>query len=286
MKMSTNENRLKINLATLIAISIAAWAMVNILHEIVGHAGVALIVGIPVKAVSTSTAYLFIDWDQFIRENGLNPIRLFTLGGTIVNILTGALALLALKWKKSMKTATGYFLWLFASFSLVVVAMNMVTNTLMGFGDWTDFLSTLEQTNIWKIVIIVVGLILTLTGYILSLRLWVPNMKGHRLILMKITIIPVVTLIVIQTLSLINSPFAGLPPEVNPIMASLFLYIHFILWIIVINLIPKPRSTDDLGTIELPRSNIWLISGSVVFLFFILVLGPGIGSFLGDPRLR
>ncbi|MCJ7694546.1 MAG: hypothetical protein MUO40_03890 [Anaerolineaceae bacterium] len=284
--MSKNKNRIQINLPTLIAISIVAWALVDILHEIIGHAGAAFIMGIPVKAVSTSTAYIIVNWDQFIGEHGLNPIRLFTLGGTIVNIVTGALALLALKWKKAMSSTLCYFLWLFASFSMIIVAMNMVTNTLLGFGDWAVFISTLEQENVWKIIIIVVGLLLTVTGYILSLRQWVPNMKGHRLTLLKITAIPVVTVIAVQTLSLIKSPFAALPPESNHILASFFAYIHFILWVIVVNLIPGPRSIDNLEAIRLPPSNFWLVLGLIVFIVFILVLGPGIGSFVGDPRLR
>lgn len=283
--MSTYESSIKIHLPTLIAISIIAWAMVDIMHEIVGHAGAAIIMGIPVKAVSTTTAYIYVNWEQFLTEHGLNPIRLFTLGGTIVNIVTGALALLALKWKKATNSAIGYFLWLFATFSMIIVAMNMVTNTLMGFGDWTEFISTMEQENIWKTIIIMVGLVLMVTGYVLSLRQWVPSMKGHRLTLLKITAIPVATMIVVQTLSLIKSPFATLPPESNHILASSFAYIHFILWVIVVNLIPGPHSTDNLDAVRLPRSNVWLVLGFIVFIFFILVLGPGIGSFVGDPRL-
>jgi hypothetical protein len=283
--MSTYENRIKIHMPTLIAISIIAWVLVDILHEIVGHAGAAILVGLPVKAVSTSAAYVHVDWKQFMTEHGLNQIRLFTLGGTIVNIVTGTLALLALKWKKAMKPTMGYFLWLLATFSMIIVAMNMVTNTLLGFGDWTDFISTLEQENNWKTIIIVVGLVIMVTGYVLSLRQWLPSMKGQRLTLLKITTIPVVTMIAVQTLSLIKSPFATLPPESNPILASAFAYIHFILWVIVVNLFPGSRLTDHLDAIRLPRSNVWLVLGLIVFIFFILILGPGIGSFVGDPRL-
>ncbi|MBE0684474.1 MAG: hypothetical protein IH585_00585 [Anaerolineaceae bacterium] len=235
--------------------------------------------------MSTSTAYLYVDCEQFISEHGLNHIRLFTLGGTIVNIVTGALALMALKWKKEMNPAICYFLWLFASFSMIIVAINMVTNTLLGFGDWTVFISTLEHENIWETIIIAVGLVLMVTGYTLSLRQWLPSMEGHRLILLKITAIPVATMIAVQTLSLINSPFASLPPESNHILASTFAYIHFILWVIVVNLIPRPHSNDNLDSIRLPRSNIWLILGFIIFIFFTLVQGPGIGSFVGDPRL-
>ncbi len=283
--MSTYENSMKIHIPTLIAISIIAWALVDIMHEIVGHAGAAIMMGIPVKAVSTSTAYLYVDWKQFITDHGLNPMRLVILGGTIINIVTGALALLALKWKKAMNKAICYFLWLFATFSTIIIAMNMVTNTLMGFGDWTEFISTLEHESIWKTIIIVTGLVIIVTGYVLSLRQWVPSMKGHRLTLLKITAIPVVTMIAVQTLSLIKSPFATLPPESNHILASSFAYIHFILWVIVVNLIPGPNSTDNVDAVRLPRSNVWLVLGFIVFIFFILVLGPGIGSFVGDPRL-
>lgn len=283
--MSTYENRLKINIPTLIAISIIAWVLVNILHEIIGHAGAALIVGIPVKAVSTFTAYLDVDWDQFIAEHGFTPIRFVILGGTIVNIVTGALALLALKWRKAMNTAICYFLWLFTTFSIIIVAMNMVTNTLFGFGDWTEFISTLEQQNIWKIIIIGIGLVLMISGYVLSLRQWIPRMKGHRLTLLKITGIPVATMIVVQTLSLVRNPFTTLPPESSPYLASALAYIHFILWVVVVNLIPLPRSNDSMDSIQLPRSNVWLILGFIVLILFVLVLGPGIGSFVGDPRL-
>ena len=107
--MSTYENRMKIHMPTLIAISIIAWVLVDIMHEIVGHAGAAIIMGVPVKAVSTSTVYLYVDWEQFITDHGLNPIRLFTLGGTIVNIVTGALALLALKWNSWTRLAREFY---------------------------------------------------------------------------------------------------------------------------------------------------------------------------------
>ena len=142
--------------------------------------------------------------------------------------------------EESNESSHSYFLWLFATFSTIIVAMNMVTNTLLGFGDWTDFIIYSGSENIWKTIIIVVGLVLMVTGYILSLRRWLPGMKGHRLTLLKITAIPVVTMIAVQTLSLIKSPFATLPPESNHILASTLAYIHFILWVIMVNPIPGP----------------------------------------------
>ena len=283
--MSTTEPRTKIDVPTLIAVSTVAWALVNILHEIVGHGGACIIVGVPVEAASTTTIYMNVDWGQLVAEHGQNPLRLVAAGGTMANVVTGAVALWALARKKVTSMATRCFLWLFATFSMIVVAMNMVTNPLLGFGDWTDLLSSVESRHVGKAAIVGAGLVLTLTGYVLSLRLWMPPTKGHRLALLRITAIPVVTLIIVQTLSLARSPFAALPPQNNHLLSSVFLYIHFMLWATAVNLIPQPRSSDVTEALRLPRSHAWLALGLVVFVFFVLVLGPGIGRFAGDPRL-
>jgi hypothetical protein len=52
-----------------------------------------------------------------------------------------------------------------------------------------------------------------------------------------------------------------------------------------VNLIPVPRSTAPVDSIALPRSKAWLAIGLVVAVFFIGVLGPGLGPLEADPRL-
>jgi len=283
--MAANEKRSIVHIPTLTAISLVAWALVDVLHEIVGHAGASILIGLPVKAVSTTTAYIDFNWDQLVAERGLSPIRVMVAAGTVINLITGALALLALQWKKVTGTGTRYFLWLFATFSLVIVTMNLVTNPLLGFGDWTDFLSGLEPKSIWKTVVVGTGLMLMVAGYVLTLRLWMPRLKGQRFTLIKVTVLPVITMIVVQTMSLVKSPFAALPPERNHLLASVFAYIHLVLWAVVVNLVPEPRSSDSVDAIRLPGSNTWLALGLVVLVLYVIVLGPGIGSFAGDPRL-
>ena len=60
--MNNERKQVSIDVLTLAAISIVAWALVVIMHEIVGHAGFAAIMGIPVRAVSTTT--VFLEWDK------------------------------------------------------------------------------------------------------------------------------------------------------------------------------------------------------------------------------
>lgn len=278
--MNGERKRLEIDIPTLVAISIMAWFLVNVLHEIVGHAGSAALLGISVRAVSTTTAYL--EWDQV---PSVGAYRTILATGTLVNFISGALALLVLGLRRQMNSAPRYFLWLFATFSFIIVTLNLVSAPLIGGGDWMEVIRQLEPRELWMRIIIGVGVIITIIGYVIPLRIWMPDLKGNRGVQFKITVIPVVTLIVVQSLSLIGSPFASLPPASNHLLASTFSYFHFILWAILVNVLPVPRSRNPFESIRLPRSNVALVLGLVVALFFIAVLGPGLGPLEEDPRL-
>ena len=274
------KKNIEIDLLTLIAISITAWSLANILHEVVGHAGSAALLGIPVRAVSTTTMY--IEWDQ-IRSVGED--RIINAAGVGMNFLSGIIALLYLRLIKVTHSSTRYFLWLFSSISFTIVTMNLISASLIGEGDWAVFIREFERRDLWKAGIIVVGFILAIPGYFLPLRFWMPNLKGNRKVLLKITVIPVITIIVVQTLSLIGSPFSNLPPENNHLIASVFAYFHFVLWAILVNILPMHRSKNSVESIHLPRSNVFLGIGLMIGIIFIAVLGPGLGPLDEDPRL-
>ncbi len=278
--MNSEGKRLEIDIPTLVAISIVAWVFANVLHEIVGHAGSAALLGIPVRAVSTTTAYL--EWDQV---PSVGAYRTFHAAATLVNLISGALALLVLGLRRQANSAARCFLWLFATFSFIIVAFNLVSAPLIGGGDWTEFTTQLEPRGLWIAVIIGVGVIITVIGYVIPLRIWMPDLKENRGAQFKVTVIPVVTLIVVQSLSLIGSPFASLPPASNHLLASMFAYFHFILWAILVNVLPVPRSRSPVESIRLPRSYVSLAFGLAVSLFFVFVLGPGLGPLEEDPRL-
>lgn len=282
--MSANKKNVRIDLPTLIAVSILAWVLVDVLHEIGGHAGAAVWLGFPVRAVSTTTVYVDVAWPKIIESQGFGPSRFYLAAGTVVNILSGAFALCILRWYTGTRAAR-YFLWLVATFSAVIVTMNLVSAPLVGVGDWSEFLHGLEPRGRWKAGIIGSGLVLAGVGYALPLHLWMPRLSGRRRVLLTVTVIPVATALLVQTLSLVKSPFAALPPGSNHLLASVFAYIHFVLWAILVNLCPVPRATAEVGTIALPRSRFWLVLGSMALVAFALVLGPGLGSFAGDPRL-
>jgi len=271
---------IQIDLLTLIAISIIAFSLAIFLHEVVGHAGSTAILGIPVRAVSTTTMY--IEWDQ-IKTVGEN--RIIHAAGAGMNLVTGIIALLFLRSPKVNDAASRYFLWLFSTISFIFVALNLISAPLIGGGDFTVFIQEFGNNALWKGIIIGAGVIITIPGYALPLRFWMPDLRGNRKTLLKITVIPVLTFIIVQTLSLIGSPFSRLPPEYNHLLASAFAYLHLILWAILVNILPVPRSTHPTESIRLPRSNVYLGIGFLVGIIFIAVLGPGLGPLDQDPRL-
>jgi hypothetical protein len=231
------------------------------------------LLGIPVKAVSTTTAS--IEWDQV---TSIGAYRTIMAAGTIMNLMGGAAALILLRLLKHTSSATRYFLWLFATFSFIIVAMNLVSGMFIGVGDWTEVTRELEPRGLWKAIIIGVEVVLTILGFILPLRLWMPELRENRRALLTITVIPVVTLIVVQSLSLIGSPFVRLPSGASHLLACVFAYLHFIFWAILVNALPMIRSKNPAESIRLTPSYLWLASGLVFALFYLVVLGSGLGS--------
>ncbi len=271
---------IEIDTPTLVIISAMAWVTANVFHEILGHAGAAVVLGIPVRAISTTTA--FVEWDAI---ESMTQDRIINAAATPVNILTGALALLALRWLKGASVPTRYFLWLFATVSFTMATWNMVTLPLLGAGDWGEVVQSLGHTGLWTAGVVAVGIVLAVLGFRLPLRLFLPDLSDKSAVRHKIIFVPVTTMIVVQTLSVALSPFATAPADQNHLLASVFAYVHLVIWAFLANRGTGPRSTRQPGTIALERSTNWLVAGIVVVIVFIAVLGPGVGPLEDDPRL-
>ncbi len=276
----------KINFPTLIAISALSWILVNITHEILGHALFGIVSGLKLNAVSTSTAYFNIDWNDYINQHGYTTMRLLLSGGVLMNFVTGVIALLILRFKKSVSFQMRLFLWLLSSFSLIIIVMNFISVTLIGGGDLPQIINTFKNQANLKIIVLIIGIITMVAGYVIIQKNFMPKIKGHRSILLTITLVPVITAITIQTLSLLKSPFAYLPASQNHLLASVLLYFHFLLWAFFVNIIPLSNKKISIETIITEKSIIWIPVSLVMVVFYIFILGPGIGSFEGHSSLN
>jgi hypothetical protein len=274
------------NLPTLIAISALSWILVNITHEFFGHAVFGIVSGLKLNAVSTSTAFFNIDWNSNINQHGYTTLRLFLLGGVLMNFVTGITALLILRFNKSLSSQMYLFLWLFSSFSFIIIVMNCISVTLIGSGDLPQIISTFKNQENLKIIVLIIGFITMIAGYMIIQKSFMPEIKGHRSVLISITLIPVITAIIIQTLSLLKSPFAYLPPSQNHLLASVLVYFHFLFWALIVNIIPLSSKKNSLEKIITEKSIIWITISLIMVVFYIFILGPGIGSFEGHSSLN
>lgn len=141
-----------VDVPTLVAVSTVAWAMANMLHEIVGHAGAALMFGIPVRAISTTTAYIEVDQIQSATQE-----RIILMAATPVNLVTGALALWGLHRLTRSSPPLRYFLWLFSVFSFTIATWNLVSLPILGAGDWGDVANGLDAPGLWTALVLAIG---------------------------------------------------------------------------------------------------------------------------------
>ena len=276
----------KVNIPTLIAISALSWILVNITHEFLGHAVFGILSGLKLNAVSTSTAFFNMDWNEYINQHGYTTLRLYLLGGVLMNFVTGVIALLILKLYKSLSSQMHLFLWLFSSFSFIIIVMNFITVTFIGGGDLPQIINTFENQESLRTIVLIIGFIIMIAGYMIIQKNFMPEIKGHRSVLILITLIPVITAIIIQTLSLLKSPFAYLPPSQNHLLASVLAYFHFLLWALIVNIIPLTSKKNSIEKVVVEKSIIWITISLIFIIFYIFILGPGIGSFEGHSSLN
>jgi len=276
----------KINFPTLIAISALSWILVNITHEFLGHAVFGILSGLKLNAVSTSTAFFNMDWNEYINQHGYTTLRFYLLGGVLMNFATGVIALLILKLYKSLSSQMYLFLWLFSSFSFIIIVMNFITVTFIGGGDLPQIINTFENQESLRTIVLIIGFIIMIAGYMIIQKNFMPEIKGHRSVLILITLIPVITAIIIQTLSLLKSPFACLPPSQNHLLASVLAYFHFLLWALIVNIMPLTSKNNSIEKVVVEKSIIWIAVSLIFIVFYIFILGPGIGSFEGHSSLN
>ncbi len=272
--------RVEIDTPTLVTVSALAWALANVFHEIVGHAGAAVVLGIPVRAVSTTTFSL--DWDAV---ESVTQDRIINVAATPVNLLTGTLAVVVLRWLHLKRTPLQYFLWLFAVVSFTRATWNMVTIPLLGAGDWGEVTQGLSHAGLWTAGVVATGVVVAVVGFCVPLRQFLPDLADRPALRHKIAFVPVATMIVVQTLSMLASPFATAPAEANHLVASVFAYAHLIVWAVLVNRGVGPRAPRSVDELALRRAPGWLVAGAVVIIAFIAVLGPGLGPLADDPRL-
>lgn len=258
------------DLPTVIAIALVAYAASNVLHEAVGHGGACLVLGGKPLVLST------VHFECGEEAMGALAIRGVAAGGTIVNFIAGALALVVFKTANPLhKPHTAYLLWLFTTLNLLSGAGYFLFSGIGGIGDWAEVARGTMPALVWRPAMSVFG---GAVYFLVARRSaqWLRSLVGSgELSRRRSKLLTVPAYIAGGLLYCL----AGLFNPVGPVLigisaaAASFGGASGLLWLT--EFLRRGRHPAAPGA-SLDRSYAWIVAGCLVSLTFVALLGPSI----------
>jgi hypothetical protein len=252
---------------TITAIAIIAYILATVLHEGVGHGGACLLVGGQPQVISTVHMECSAD------------TRLVTAGGTLMNVIAGALAFALGRATSRIHPSLKYFLWISMTVNLFVAAGYFAFSGIGGFGDWALFSQGLGPQWIWRVGMTIFGAaayMLVAQLSLLELRPLIGSDQKQRFVrAVQLSKMPYFAGGILACVAGSLNP-QGLILVVLSAAASTFGGTSGLLWMmdwlkggrIPLGSEPEP--------VPIRRSWPWIATAIALGLAFILVLGPGV----------
>jgi hypothetical protein len=130
---------------TLAAFGVLAYMMSNVLHEGLGHGGVAWLSG--ARHITVTSTYMDAGFDT----------RWILAAGTLVNLLFGVLGLAVLRSTRRADMSPRLFLWSFTAFNLLLGTGYFLFSGIGGIGDWAEWLKGLSPVWAWRVGFALLG---------------------------------------------------------------------------------------------------------------------------------
>lgn len=159
----------------------------------------------------------------------------------------------------------------------------LLIGPLTGIGDWSSVARNLEPTLVWTIGITALGYGVNVVGSRLARRpVWQPLLgveEEERQIRMRLlTRLPLAAALVVSLAAGLLSPLQPRYALVTSLIAPLVL-------LLLVRLPTWPDVDQPAPPVRI-ASGAWVVAGVAVGLSFVLVLGPGLGSFAGYSIAR
>jgi hypothetical protein len=248
---------------TLCAISLFAAVLADVLHEGVGHALLALFTGAQSGLIST------VAWSSVYDS------RLVAAGGTLVNLAAAIIFWIALRAARYSWVQLRFFLLMSFAFNAFTGIGYFFFSGVTNFDDWAAVIAGMHPYWLWRTLLIVVGIAsyyvaVLMVGTGLVRYLWVPLEDHARM--RKLTLIPYLSATLLLTAGGLLNPAgiqfvweSALPAAAGADCGLLWLRYYI------------PKSTVPYETPEgVSRSYAWIVTGAIVALVSIFVLGRGI----------
>jgi hypothetical protein len=251
--------------ATIIAISIVAFALANVLHEGAGHGGACLLSGGHAKVLSS----VHFDCDR--------ASRFISAGGTLVNFIVGFLCWIALRAVSPARGRLRYFLWLSMTVNLLQGAGYFLFSGLGNIGDWAEVIHDLEPAWLWRIGLVALGVVsyaLLVWLALRELRSFLGENEVRRGGAKDLTIVPYITGGVLYTVAGMFNPVGMVLVAISAAAAS-FGGTSGMAWMTQYlggKLAPKIAGRP----VALERSAGWIAAAVIAIAIFVGVLGRGV----------
>ena len=246
------------------AIAVIAYAICDMIHEVLGH-GTATLFSPDVKAVSLTTVAL----------STLGSSRLVAAAGTLANLLA-SLAAFALWRRKRGSVAVRYFFWLLASLNLLNATAYLLYSGILGIGDWSVVTANLEPHLVWRVGMVVVGAATySLSVYVSAVTLGRMVSDGcvRRSDVHQLSRVPYWVGGVLFVVGAVPNPVSRWL-ILSSGASSGFGAMAGLLW--VPRIVRAPASEPELRASSLGFSRGWTVAAILVAAVFVLVIGRGI----------
>ncbi len=254
------------DLLTIAAVAIVATVITDVIHEGLGHGGMCLATGGHPQVLST----VFF-------QCSAEP-RLVAAGGTLANLIFGALFLGAARAVKQ-SSSWRYFFWLLMTFNLFDAGGYFLFSGIGNIGDWAAVVAGWQPAWAWRIALIALGTVTYFFLFVpLCLRELLPFVGTNAEIRVRharqFALIPYLTCGILSCVAGALNPVGPLLILISAAAAS-FGGKSGLAWMWM--LLRGPRiSSSDLQMPELQRSRGWMVAAVILAIAFIAELGPGI----------
>jgi hypothetical protein len=248
---------------TVVAISLVAEILGDVLHEGLGHAAVALLSGAKSGVLST------VAWSSEFDS------RLVAAGGTLANLAAGVVFWIVLRGMMRRSVRLRFFLLISLAFNLFAGTGYFFFSGVTNFGDWAAVIDGLPAHWLWR-TLLVAGGIASYYGAVLvvgtGLVRYVGVLRNDLRRLRKLTWIPYFSAVVLLSVAGLLNPIgiqlmwqSALPAAAGAHSGLLWLMYYI------------PRGTvPERGSEGIGRNYACIVVGVGLSLAFIFVLGRGI----------
>jgi hypothetical protein len=119
----------------------------NVLHEGLGHGGVAWLSG--AQRITVTSTYM---------QAGVDT-RWILAGGTLVNLAVGLLGLAVLRGIRRANMPLRLFIWSFTAFNLLLGTGYFLFSGIGGIGDWAEWMKGLSPIWGWRVGFALLGVV-------------------------------------------------------------------------------------------------------------------------------